>query len=326
MTTRLSPGPASGARSAPPSLLQTREGRSARGRSTAGLPALGYTLRMPRLSARFPARLSRLGVPSTVLWIAAAPAQAASDAQVQVALARFNEHAHYRLPSLSAAQRQRLLAGEVVKVIDEAPDGSGSRRAVGLVLTPASRDAMWLACQDLHFVQSEAVHEYRMSLTAPDRSRWYGIVDLPRPFSDRHYVVDVWNNHELAQQTGNLSWERPWSLVPGAVTEARGFVEAGKVPKTDLSMWQHAVETPTNLGAWVAIALPDGSSIFGYHAATRVGGNIPEGLMLQYVKATLDTTLLSIADRAQAVIPQHYTDAHEDVWGGDGRRVPTVSR
>lgn len=249
-------------------------------------------------------------------------ALAATEAEVQSALATFNRKAHYKLPALSASQRKKLLAGEVVKIVDEAPDGSGSRRAIGLLLTEQSRDRMWVACQDVHFVQNDSVHEYRMSFSPPDKARWYGIVDLPRPFSDRHYVVDVWNNHGLAASTDNMAWEHPWKLVPGAIAEAKAAVEAGKVRQTDLAMWEGAVETPTNMGAWVSIALPDGSSIFGYHAATRVGGNIPEGMMLQYVKATLDSTLEAIEKRAKDVVHDHYGPGHSHtVVGGDGQKM-----
>ena len=165
-----------------------------------------------------------------------------------------------------------------------------------------------------------------MSLQPPDRARWYGIVDLPRPFSDRHYVVDVWNNHELAAATDGRAWEHPWTLVPGGVASARSLVAEGKVPDTDLSMWESAVETPTNLGAWVAVELPDGGSLFAYHAATRVGGNIPEGMMLQYVKATLDATLRAVEKRARQTVPGHYTAGHAPVVGGDGSPVAPFPR
>ncbi len=256
----------------------------------------------------------------------ASPALAATDAQLVSALAEFNEHARYKIPQLTAAQRKKLLSGEIVKIVDTAPDGSGSRRALGLLVTSASRDAMWVACQDLHFVQNSSVHEHRLSLSPPDKSRWYGLVDLPRPFSDRHYVVDVWNNHAMDAATNGRAWEHPWSLVPGGVNAAKATVEAGKVPKTTVDMWEDAIETPTNMGAWVAIALPDGTSVFGYHAATRVGGNIPEGMMLQYVKTTLDSTLRGIESRAQKTIPEHYGENHAPVIGGDGEGVEPFPR
>ncbi len=260
---------------------------------------------------------------AALAWVAPIlPAAAASDADISTALTEFNQSAHYTIPTLTEAQRKRLLAGEVVKVVDEAPDGSGSRRATGFVLTDLSRDTMWVSCQDLHFVQNSTVHELQLDSPNPGKHRWYGLVDLPRPFSDRHYVVDVWNNHALAARTKGRAWEHPWVLVPGGVAAARTKVEAGKVPETNLRMWENAIETPTNMGAWVAIALPDGTSIFAYHAATRVGGNIPEGMMLQYVKATLESTLRNIEKRARDVIPQHYRPPHPSMEGGDGKPLP----
>jgi hypothetical protein len=260
------------------------------------------------------------------VWMTARPAHAASEAEVTVALTEFNRAAHYPLPTLSSSQRKRLMAGDVVKIVDVAPDGSGSRRAMGFILTDVSRDAMWVSCQDLHFVQSSSVHESRLGSPSAGKVRWYGLVDLPRPFSDRHYVVDVWNNRALAEKTEGRAWEHPWTLVPGGVTAARAAVEAGTVPQTDLDMWEAAIETPTNMGAWVAIALPDGSSIFAYHAATRVGGNIPEGMMVQYVKATLDDTLRSIEKRAREKIPSHYRAGHPPVVGGDRQSVAPFPR
>ena len=252
-------------------------------------------------------------------WLSS-PAHAATDAEVVASLAEFNRHAHFKIPVLSAKERSRLLAGDVVKVIDEAPDGSGSRRAVGFILTDASRDAMWASCQDIHFIQNSSVHELRLSLSPPDKALWYGLIDLPRPFSDRHWVVDVWNNHSLAAATEDRAWEHPWSLHAGGVAKAKAKVEAGKVPNTTLKMWEDAIETPTNLGAWVAIELPDGGSLFVYHAATRVAGNVPEGLMLQFVRSTLDATLKSIEARAKTKVPSHYKAGHSHtVIGGDGQ-------
>jgi len=245
----------------------------------------------------------------------------ATDAEVAAALQEFNRHGHFKLPALSSKQRARLLAGDVVKIIDEAPDGSGSSRAVGIMVTDLPRDAMWVSCQDLHFVMNSTVHELRIDLTPPDKATWYGLIDLPRPFTDRHWVVDVWNNHALASATQGRAWEHPWSLKPGGVAQARTKVEAGKVPHTTLSMWENAIETPTNLGAWVALELPDGGSVFAYNAATRVAGNIPENLMLQYVKSTLDATLRGIEARARATIPSHYIAGHTVVIGGDGQPV-----
>ena len=120
------------------------------------------------------ARFHPVAVLCLVGWIGGGPtAEAATDAQLVAALTEFNEGAVYTLPVLTPAHRKRLLAGEVVKVVDMAPDGSGSRRAMGMIHTSLSRDAMWASCQDLHFVQSSTVHEHRLKSPHADKLRWY---------------------------------------------------------------------------------------------------------------------------------------------------------
>lgn len=266
-------------------------------------------------------------LPAAVLALSASPALAATDAEVTAAIASFNAAAQYPLPVLGAAQRKKLLDGDVVKVVDSAADGSGARRAVGLMVTDVDRDAMWVACQDPHFSTTSVVNEYRVSFTPPDKALWYGILDLPMGFSDRHWLVSVRNNHALAEATGNAAWEHPWKLVPGGVARVEDAVKAGKVENTSHSMWAEAIETPTNIGAWVAVALPSGGTLFAYHGATRVGGNIPEGLMLQYIKSTLDGLLRGVESRARSKVPGHYTAAHgATVVGGNGEAVATWPR
>lgn len=265
--------------------------------------------------------LRRFGIcVAGVVLVAASPAYADTDADLVAALTEFNRHAVYRIPMPSSEQRAALVSGEILKVIQTGEDAHGARRAVGLLLTPAGRDQMWVSCQDTHFVQSAAIQEARLG-SVSGHTLWYGFLDLPRPFSDRHWVVEVWNNEALAGATENRAWEHAWRLVPGGVANAKDAVAAGKVKKTTVDMWEDAIETPINDGAWLAVALPDGRTLFGYHAATHVGGAIPENLMLQYVKATLDTTLRDIEKRARTGIASHYGVGHKGVEGGNGVAV-----
>ena len=265
--------------------------------------------------------LGRLGIFFAGVALAATPtAYADADADLVAALTEFNRHSVYRIPVPTPEQRAALASGEILKVIQTSEDSHGARRAVGLLLTPAGRDEVWVSCQDAHFVQSEAIQEARVG-SQSGHKLWYGFLDLPRPFSDRHWVVEVWNNEALAGATENRAWEHAWRLVPGGVAKAKDAVAAGKVKKTTVDMWESAIETPINEGAWLAVALPDGRTLFGYHAATHVGGNIPENLMLQYVKATLDTTLRTIEKRARNGIVAHYGAGHSGVEGGNGAAV-----
>lgn len=273
---------------------------------------------------------ARRGAPAAISAVGGAllglPAAAASPAELRAAIGAFNAAAEFPLPTLTDKHLQQLIAGEVVRIIDQPADPNAPRRATGLLVSAAPRDAVWVACQDQHFPQSSEVRELRLRFTPPDRAVWYGLVDLPRPFADRHWVVESWNNHALARATGGRAWEHPWRERLEQLPAARDQVLAGKVKGVDVAAFDGAVATPANSGAWVAVALPDGTSLFGYHATTVIGGNVPEALMLRYVHATLEGTLRTIEARAREVIPGHYAAAHAPVIGGDGEGVPAFPR
>lgn len=260
-------------------------------------------------------------------WSVGSVAHAApSPAEVQAALRVFNDHAVFALPQLNERQVRSLLAGDVVKVMDRPGGGTGPRRAFGLLWTTASRDEMWVACQDLHFSQNASIDEVSLGLDPPDKAVWYGIVDLPRPFSDRHWVVDVWNNHGMASASAGRAWEHPWRSNPGGVAIAKDRIEGGISSKVTAQRFADAVEMPANQGAWVVIALSDGSTLLGYHNASQLGGNIPEPLMVRYVQSTLDTTLRTMEKRAREKMVNHYVSGHRPIIGGDGKPVPVFPR
>ena len=242
---------------------------------------------------------------------------------IQAALQQFNQGAVYELPKLTAQQIENLRAGKVVKVMDQQGGTTQPRRATGLLLSSVSRNQLWVSCQDTHFQQQESTTELRVSLTPPDKAAWYGYLDLPWPFDDRHWVVDVYNNHSLAAATGGKAWEHPWTLVPAARAESimTPVITNGKVKGVDMEMYHSAIYTPVNRGAWVAIDMGD-HAIFGYHATTVVGGNIPENLITQFVFQGMDKLLKDIEQRAKKSIPSHYTAGHRgDIIGGDGKPV-----
>lgn len=259
----------------------------------------------------------------SVFSVFAAP----SAVEVKEALAVFNKDAVYTLPSLTAKQIETLRAGKVVKVMDRQGGTTQPRRATGFLLSTADRDHLWISCQDSHFQQQESTTELRVSLQPPDKAAWYGYLDLPWPFDDRHWLVNVYNNHKLAEATTNMAWEHPWTLVPkaGAMDTMRPLISQGKVKGVDSEKLNSAIYTPVNRGAWFAIDL-GGHAIFGYHATTVVGGNIPENLITQFVFQGLDTLLKDIETRAEKSIPSHYTSGHShEIIGGDGKAISPLN-
>ena len=101
----------------------------------------------------------------------------------------------------------------------------------------------------------------------------------------------------------------------------RPAIGAGRVPGITTEMMDSAIYTPRNEGAWFFMALGD-HTLFGYHATTVVGGDIPEGLFSQVVYSGLDSLLKDLATRAEETVPAHYVKGHELLPGGDGRNIP----
>lgn len=284
-------------------------------------PALGRSRRAP-LPGLAAALLCIVAIVGAAGAAGRAPLGPAGEAALSEAVGSFNARARFPLPKLSAAERQALLAGELVRVFDQ-PSGAAEapRRATGLLIVNQPRDAVWVAVMDPHYVQSDQATEVRVAFEAPDRSRWYGIMDLPRPFADRHWIVDVDNNHPLAQASDNKAWEHPWRLRPEGPSELPSLLASGKLKGISEDAVAEAVYTPVNHGAWLVIALDEHHTLLGYHATSVVGGSIPESLVARFVHASLSSMLRGAAERAAERVRGHYIDGHKPIVGGDGKPV-----
>ena len=68
--------------------------------------------------------------------------------------------------------------------------------------------------------------------------------------------------------------------------------------------------------------LPGGYSLLGYHSSTELAGNLPTGLVMQFVHAQLGDMLKGIVERGRDEVPSHYVSEHsDDVLGGNGEPV-----
>lgn len=247
-----------------------------------------------------------------------ATAGALDASAVNPTISRFNAGSVFDIPSLSDAQTTKLLRGEVVRLLH--PTAGDNYQVVGLLLVSLPMERVWLAGQDPHFATTAAT-EKRLTKSG-DRATWYGFMDLPMGFSDRQWVVNVWNNHDLAQSTGNQMWEHPWQLHPDADTIGRAQAEAGTLGGITLAQYEAAVMTPSNEGALAFLATGPDETLLVYHATTAVGGNIPERLMAEFAKATLEGYLRKVEKNARDVVPTHYSGDHYEMLGGDGQPIP----
>ncbi|MEQ1567573.1 MAG: hypothetical protein ABMA64_18165 [Myxococcota bacterium] len=251
-----------------------------------------------------------------LLWTGSPALAGAAEDDIARAIASCSG-ARYPLPPLSADQRAQLARGEVVKIVHQADDPQAPSTATGIAVLDHDRPHLWLAAQDPHASVDESLVEFVIESLGPDHALWYGHMDLPRPITDRQWVVESTNNHGL----GEACWEHRWKLVEGALDRVIPLVEAGgkRVTRAQLD---EAIYTPVNQGNWLMAPLADGRTLISYQATSVVGGSIPDWLVLQLTMARLDSVFQSVSDRATSWVPGHYGPAHPPVYGGDGRPIP----
>lgn len=247
----------------------------------------------------------------------------ASTAEIKDTITEFNAGAHFKLPTLTAAHIVELQQGNVVAILDDSEGIDAPRRAVGLMLSEVPQKQLWLACQDPHAVLNSSTKELRTKVNPDQSAHWYGFMDLPWPFSDRHWMVKSWNTTSLAKQSNNKHWEHPWALLPNGATEIKPFIESGKLPGVTIDLVNEAVYTPVSKGAWAVATVNDNTNLIVYHATTVVGGSIPESTAVRYTVMTLEEMMTDMENRAVGWIPTHYVSGHVGVLGGDNQIIPT---
>jgi hypothetical protein len=240
-------------------------------------------------------------------------AQAATPQELENALESFNQQAYFPLPALNKEQLSRLAEGRLVKfrqyTSPEAP-----QRAVGIQVIPLSRARLWAAARD-EDADYEGVVFWRVPEAPEGRERWYEFIDIPRPFSDRHFVIDVWDNHTLAQQTGGMAWEHPWAVAPAGLQAAERAVSSGAIDGVTPGLFRRSVEVVLNNGAWVALSLSPQETVFVFHAQSVVGGAIPDRLLADFAMMKMGKVFRGVIERA-TIAETWYTSG--ETVGGDG--------
>ena len=151
---------------------------------------------------------------------------------IQSTIASFNTMSDTKIPTLNISQREKLISGNVVKLVQNGGKESGkisAGKAVAFYISDIPKEKLWISFQDSHFVVQESTIEAIYKTEGADKIQWYGYIDLPWPLTDRHWLVRVWNNHDLAFKTKNAMWEHPWSLIPGGAELCKDMIRQGKV-------------------------------------------------------------------------------------------------
>jgi hypothetical protein len=250
--------------------------------------------------------------------LAAAPL---TDAQLAGAVREFQGHAHHPVPLPDVRQREKLLAGEVVRMRLPSDDGAPVG-AMALVLSDLSKQELWLGtADDDDSDPPEELIIHHLPLVGDEMFRWYGHVDMPGPIADRHFLIRTTVNREVAAATGGRMWSRHWDMEADGLETMRAKVAAGGVPGLAPETFAASIWVPYNRGTWFFLDLPDGRTLLGYQATASVGGSFPDGLVNRYVYWGLERIMDEVVEKARQA-KGHYKAGHAPIGGGDGQPIP----
>ena len=248
-----------------------------------------------------------------------------TSSSIQSSISSFNSMSDTKIPNLSSSQRDKLVSGQVLTIVQNGKAKNGkveAGKAVAFYISDLPKEQLWVSFQDPHFQVQESTIEALYKSEGTDKLQWYGYIDLPWPLTDRHWLVNVWNNHGMAKKTSNAMWEHPWRLISNGVDLCSDMVAKGKVKGVTTDKYSSAIYLPDSQGVWAMMDV-EGSTLLVYSATATVGGAIPEGLMMKYLLSGLDDFMKNGVQRAKEVVPKHYKAGHPHIYGGDGEPIAT---
>lgn len=221
------------------------------------------------------------------------------------------------LPGFSTREWETVASGGVVKRRirgEVGVSGATVDRVVGLALVSEPVEQVWIGViDDVHASLVEGLTERQLPGTTPSRKVLYQALDLPFPFSDRHWVLQIESNAVLYASTG--AWERSWSLDPRGTAALVDVDASVRLPLDD------AVWTPENDGGWLMVPVSGHGTLVVYQARTDIGGVIPDDLVTRYALARLDEMVAQTAALAERAT-SHYVGNHYVIYGPDTVPVP----
>lgn len=212
------------------------------------------------------------------------------------------EHSKGHVPELSAEDLARLRSGKTIgRRLESTGEVDG---ALGMAFMPLSTEAVWVGgLDDKHAQLAAGLTEVWLPGTNQERKILYQHLDVPAPFSDRHWVVQIRSNQALYAASEGQIWERYWDLDPRPLSEL--MLE---LPEGAIELDEDTLTTPVNRGRWTIIPVEGGVFVL-YEVHTDIGGPVPEELMVRFAMLSLDQfmgTLQEVGTRA----PEHYSGTH----------------
>lgn len=234
-------------------------------------------------------------------------------------LALYSEQGDLRLPNLSPAELDALAAGTaLVTLYHEEKTSAGdvhAMRVVGWQVVKAPRLLVWLSLFGGNEDSSARLQHVVLTRRPAGAYVSYHHVDLPWPFSDRHWLILCEQNSSLANASHDEIWEHRWSLLPpdGSLLEAT--YESGRVVGLTRKAFDNSVYLTANRGAWIVFDLGEAGTLVAASMDVDFGGHFPDALVQSYAKQQMKAFFAAL----HALPGAHY--AAKPVID-DGRGVP----
>ncbi len=252
--------------------------------------------------------------------LAASHADEQSDA-IQSFLETYSSQRDQYGLDMAAVDLRDLNAGRAVISVLNSPTGSPVEDAdnfgvLAMKIVEAPRLLVWLALvpdsQELDGKFTRAVLAQGL-----DGSKVrYQHINLPWPIKDRHWVIQVENNVDIAEASDGRIWERQWRLHSrGRQLIDSAFTDGTIVGVTQRSL-DRSVYLPTNRGSWTLFDLGQNRTLVAAFVDVRLGGLIPDRLVRGYTKRELAegfASLDGLIDRAHTNLDR--PSRIHDGWG-----------
>ena len=206
----------------------------------------------------------------------------------------------YRL-NLSGLDLENLNAGRtVVRVLDS--PGKAEREdtdnfgVLAMKIVEAPRLLVWLALiADSEELDGRLTRAVLSEGPAGSKLR-YQHINLPWPIKDRHWVIQVENNVDLARASDGRIWERQWQLDPRGQQLIDSAFTDGAIIGITRHVLDDSIYLPTNRGSWTVADLGRNRTLVAAFVDFRLGGLIPDRLVRSYIKRELRSGFAMLDD------------------------------
>lgn len=262
-----------------------------------------------------------------LLLVAWRPAAAEDVGDIDSVLEAYGRLGRIDIPPLTGEELQRLAAREPVVITrtkDADAENANGMGVTALSIIDRPRELIWLALMGATSEHDNRLTRIRLADGEAGGYTKYQHVDLPWPFRDRHWVIDIRKNIALAEATDGHVWEHHWQLADNGENLLYNALDKGVDPGIDRKTIENSTYLPANRGAWVTAPLGDSTTLVIARLEADFGGFIPKALVKDFTRKRMEKGLKKV-EELTALVPERY-DGSRLVTDGFGRPIPPLAQ